>query len=71
MKYRVILIKSDEGVAVSVPCLPGCHSQGETEEEALDNIRDAIQEYLAAVEQEPGSTDEEVVSEFREVEVAV
>ena len=52
MKYRVVLVKSEEGVAVHVPCLPGCHSQGQSESEAIDNIRDAIQEYLAAVEQE-------------------
>jgi predicted RNase H-like HicB family nuclease len=50
MKYRVRLEHSDEGFAVSVPGLPGCHSQGATEQEALDNIADAIREYLAAVE---------------------
>ena len=37
---------SDEGFAVSVPGLPGCHSQGDTEAEALENIADAILEYL-------------------------
>ena len=37
-------------IAVSVPGLPGCHSQGDTEREALDNIADAIREYLAAIE---------------------
>ena len=37
---------SDEGFAVSVPGLPGCHSQGDTEAEALENIADAIREYL-------------------------
>jgi predicted RNase H-like HicB family nuclease len=47
MKYKVILQESDEGVAVSVPGLPGCHSQGTTEQEALENIADAIREYLA------------------------
>jgi predicted RNase H-like HicB family nuclease len=49
MKYQVVLEESDEGFAVSVPCLPGCHSQGETESEALENIADAIREYLAAI----------------------
>ena len=48
-KYRVVLIESNEGFAVSCPALPGCHSQGETEVEALDNITSAIQEYLDAV----------------------
>lgn len=47
MKYQVILEESEEGFAVSVPGLPGCHSQGATEHEALENIADAIREYLA------------------------
>jgi predicted RNase H-like HicB family nuclease len=49
MKYKVILEESDEGFAVSVPGLPGCHSQGTTEQEALENIADAIREYLEVV----------------------
>jgi predicted RNase H-like HicB family nuclease len=49
MKYKVALHRSDEGLSVSVPALPGCWSEGDTEEEALANIRDAIQEYLAAL----------------------
>lgn len=48
MKYKIALLKSDEGYSVSVPGLPGCWSQGSTEAEALENIQDAIQEYLAA-----------------------
>jgi predicted RNase H-like HicB family nuclease len=64
MKYKVALHKSEEGFAVSVPGLPGCWSQGRTEAEALDNIRKAIEEYLAAVDGElKGAT-------IREVEVA-
>ncbi len=65
MRYKVVLESSEEGIAVSVPGLPGCHSQGATEEEALENITNAISEYL------------EVVSELsqnktiREVEVGV
>ena len=46
LDYPVILKKSDEGYAVGCPALPGCWSQGRTEEEALANIRVAIQEYL-------------------------
>jgi predicted RNase H-like HicB family nuclease len=42
--------RTDEGYSVSVPGLPGCWSQGATEAEALENIRDAIGEYLAARE---------------------
>ncbi len=46
MKYSVILEQSDEGFAASVPGLPGFHSQGDTETEALENVADAIAEYL-------------------------
>lgn len=49
MRYNVVLEESDEGFAVSVPRLPGCHSQGKTEQEALQNIAEAIQDYLAVV----------------------
>lgn len=49
MTYRVVLQHSEEGYAISCPGLPGCWSQGETEAEALENIRSAIQDYLAAV----------------------
>lgn len=46
MKYRVVLIENEEGFAVGCPALPGCWSQGATREEALENIREAIREYL-------------------------
>lgn len=48
MKYKIALQKTEEGFSVSVPGLPGCWSQGSTEEEAIQNIQNAIQEYLAA-----------------------
>jgi predicted RNase H-like HicB family nuclease len=51
MRYKIALHESEEGFSVSVPGLPGCWSQGETEEEALHNIQDAIQEYLAAIDE--------------------
>jgi predicted RNase H-like HicB family nuclease len=57
MTYRVALLESEEGFSVSVPGLPGCLSQGRTREEALENIRSAIQEYLEVrdeVFREPG-----------------
>ncbi|MDP3784860.1 MAG: type II toxin-antitoxin system HicB family antitoxin [bacterium] len=46
MKYSVILRKTKYGYDTHVPALPGCHSQGETQKEALDNIKDAIFTYL-------------------------
>lgn len=49
MKYKILLEESEEGFAVSVPSLSGCHSQDATEEEALENIADAIREYLASI----------------------
>lgn len=49
MQYTVVLEPSEEGYAVSVPGLPGCHSQGNTEQEALKNISDAVYEYLEVV----------------------
>lgn len=51
MRYKVVLEPSEEGFAASVPGLPGCHSQGADEQEALDNIREAIQDYLAVVDE--------------------
>ncbi|MBC7909350.1 MAG: type II toxin-antitoxin system HicB family antitoxin [Pyrinomonadaceae bacterium] len=65
MNYKVRLHKSEEGYSVSCPGLPGCWSQGETEEEALENIQDAIKEYLAAVDELVHGED------VREIEVPV
>jgi predicted RNase H-like HicB family nuclease/predicted RNA binding protein YcfA (HicA-like mRNA interferase family) len=65
MRYRVVVVRSEEGVSASVPGLPGCWSQGATEEEALDNIRSAISEYLSVVEEQTRGAD------VREVEVAL
>ena len=63
MKYRCALHKSKEGYSVSVPGLPGCWSQGATEKEAVENIRDAIREYLSVVEEQLRGED------VREIEV--
>ncbi len=46
MRYKVILVPSDEGFSASVPALPGCHSQGATEADAVANVVDAIRDYL-------------------------
>jgi len=50
MKYKVTLKKTEEGYAVWVPGLPGCWSQGKSEDEALANIKDAIEAYLDVVD---------------------
>ena len=65
MKYKVLLQESEEGFSVSCPGLPGCWSQGSTEQEALENIRDAIREYLEAIAESLQDAD------VREIEVAV
>lgn len=64
MKYRIALQKSEEGYSVSVPGLPGCWSQGETEQEAVANIREAIRDYLSVVDEQLLGKD------VREIEVS-
>lgn len=51
MLYRVRVKHTEEGYAVWCPMLPGCWSQGETEEEALENIKDAIGDYIETLEE--------------------
>ena len=67
MRLCVVLEPSEEGgYTVYVPSLPGCISEGDTREEALENIREAIELYLETVE------DDLIVSETAErVEIAV
>lgn len=64
MKYKIALVRTDEGYSVSVPGLPGCWSQGDTEAEALANIRTAIADYLSVRDELLRDAD------IREVEVA-
>ncbi len=64
MDYTVILHKADEGgYWVEVPVLPGCYSQGETVEETLANVKEAIQLYLGVLKSEGKAAprDQEVV----------
>jgi predicted RNase H-like HicB family nuclease len=50
MQYAVVLEEGESGwIVASVPSLPGCHSQGRTREEALSNIREAIQGYVSVL----------------------
>jgi predicted RNase H-like HicB family nuclease len=65
MRYKIALQQSEEGFSVSVPGLPGCWSQGTTEQEAIENIKDAIREYLAVVEEQLRGEN------IREIEVSV
>ena len=51
MKLKVVIESSEEGgFTVYVPSLPGCVSEGETEQEAMQNIREAIELYIEPVD---------------------
>ncbi len=63
MKYKIALEHTPEGFSVSVPGLPGCWSQGATEAEAIESIREAISEYLSVRDELLRNSD------VREVEV--
>jgi predicted RNase H-like HicB family nuclease len=52
MKYPVVVHKSEYGYDAHCPILPGCHSQGDTLEETLQNIKDAIITYLEMISEE-------------------
>lgn len=68
MKFPVILTKGEDSyIVVECPVLPGCVSQGKTREEALANIREAIELYLETEEMPELPTAFEVA----EVEVAI
>lgn len=54
MTYRIRLLETDEGWSVSCLDLPGCHSQGDSREEALANIREAIGLWLEVEAEEAG-----------------
>ncbi|MBI4243289.1 MAG: type II toxin-antitoxin system HicB family antitoxin [Planctomycetes bacterium] len=51
MRYKVNIKKTEEGYSICCPGLPGCWSQGKTEKEALENIKDAIRSYLETIEE--------------------
>ena len=54
MQYHIRLVQSEEGWAVSCPALPGCHSQGATRDEAIENIKTAIREWMEVEAEENG-----------------
>lgn len=65
MKLKVVLEASDEGgFTVYVPSLPGCISEGETEEEAMKNIREAAELYLEEVDDDSVTGDKVKVVEL-------
>jgi predicted RNase H-like HicB family nuclease len=67
MQLRVVLEPSDEGgYTALVPALPGCISEGETREEALENVQEAIALYLEPVEDDTEYSEQ---AEFLEVAV--
>ncbi len=71
MRYTVVLEQEqDGGYVASAPALPGCVSQGETRSEALDNIREAIEVYLADCRDAGEPVPNEAGKEFVEVEAA-
>jgi predicted RNase H-like HicB family nuclease len=70
MKLQVLVRVEDVGgYSVSVPALPGCHSQGETLPEALQNIRTAAELWLEAVAQRAAKQATGQVGELQEIEL--
>ncbi|MBU4246116.1 MAG: type II toxin-antitoxin system HicB family antitoxin [Nanoarchaeota archaeon] len=52
MEFIVILMEEETGYSVQVPALPGCHTQGDTIDEALANAKEAIECYLESAEKD-------------------
>jgi predicted RNase H-like HicB family nuclease len=70
MKYRVFIEQDEDGVYVAeVPALPGCISQGQTREEAVDNVREAIAAYLESLEAHGDPIPPPITEEVVEVNV--
>ncbi len=64
MKFIVILEPQEEGgFTVTVPALPGCISEGETREEALNNIKEAIKLYIEVLKEDGKPIPQDVVEE--------
>ena len=71
LNYTVYLQPADEGgFIVSAPALPGCATQGETREEALTMIKDAIEGYIASLKKHGESVPTDI-SEIEKVSVSV
>ncbi len=69
VKYRVVIEPDEDGVFVAeCPSLPGCISQGSTRDEALRNIKDAIQGYLASLKKHGEAVPPPITEEMVEVD---
>ncbi len=70
MKYRVLIEQDEDGVYVAeVPALPGCISQGQTREEAVENVKEAIAAYLESLEAHGDPIPPPITEEVVEVNV--
>jgi len=70
LRYRVLIIEEEDGQFVAeCPSLPGCISQGETRELALENIQDAIRGYLESLKKHGDSIPPSIIEEIVEVTV--
>ena len=68
MRYRVLIEQDEDGAFVAeVPSLPGCVSQGETRDEALSNVREAIALYLESLEEHGDPVPPPITEEIIEV----
>jgi len=71
MEYMVVLHSSEEGgYWAEVPALPGCFSQGETVEETLKNVKEAIESHLIALKAEGKQAPKDQTMVFSHVEVS-
>ena len=63
MIYRVVIEKGEDfGYVIHCPAIPGCHSQGNTVEEAIENIKDAIKGCLSVLDKDLISKGKEMAS---------
>jgi predicted RNase H-like HicB family nuclease len=66
MRHVILTPIEDGWWMAEVPSLPGCHTQGETKEEAMENIKEAIESYIASLEEDgepiPDDVDVELVT---------
>ncbi|CAN5834251.1 hypothetical protein BH23ACT11_BH23ACT11_15500 [soil metagenome] len=70
MKYRVLIEQDEDGMYVAeVPSLPGCISQGQNREEAVENVREAIEAYLESLETHGDPIPPPITEEVVEVHV--